>query len=85
MFATENLFTVSPDNEQLKRQHAATATKATFVELNKSAIASLMSQQPDYLSLRIPINNNTIQVDLYKANILLLILVLHQQAVMAGL
>ena len=69
VFATENLFTVSPDNEQLKRQHAATATKATFVELNKSAIASLMSQQPDYLSLRIPINNNTIQVDLYKANI----------------
>ena len=28
-----------------------------------------MSQQPDYLSLRIPINNNVVQVDLYKANI----------------
>lgn len=69
VFATENLFTVSPDNEQLNRQHAATATKATFVELNKSAIASLMSQKPDFLSLRIPINNNTVQVDLYKANI----------------
>ncbi|MBL7906894.1 MAG: fibronectin type III domain-containing protein [Bacteroidia bacterium] len=69
VFATENLFTVSPENEQLNRQHAATATKATYVELNKSAIASLMSQKPDFLSLRIPINNNTVQVDLYKANI----------------
>ena len=69
VFATENLFTISPDNEQLNRQYAPTATKATFVELNKSAIATLMSQQPDYLSLRIPINNNVVQVDLYKANI----------------
>ncbi|MBS1922823.1 MAG: fibronectin type III domain-containing protein [Bacteroidetes bacterium] len=69
VFSTENLFTVSPDNEQLNRQYAPTATKATFVELNKSAIATLLSQQPDYLSLRIPINNNVVQVDLYKANI----------------
>lgn len=67
-----NFQTITPFSESAQFNSVITneiVDKATYVTLNKSVLSDLMSKKYDNIELKIPYQNNTISVQLYKVNI----------------